>query len=65
MELFKWVQRRAPKMIRGLENFPYEDRLRGLGLFSLEKAPERPYSSLPVLKGGLQERWGGTLYQGV
>ncbi|GAB0189971.1 cAMP-dependent protein kinase inhibitor alpha [Grus japonensis] len=30
-----------------------------------EKALARPYSSLPVLKGGLQERWGGTVYQGV
>jgi len=37
MELLEWIQRRTVKIMRKLEQLSYEERLRELGLLSLEK----------------------------
>ena len=41
IEVPEWVRMRAAKMIRGREHLSHKDRLRELGLFSLEKGIPR------------------------
>ena len=38
VDLLEHIQRRATKMIQGMKHLSYEDMLREMGLFSLEKA---------------------------
>ena len=62
IDLLDCVQRRATKMIHGMEHHSYEDRLRALGLCSLE---QRRLQGDPSVSKGSYKKEGDSLFSRV
>ena len=66
IELLECLQRSTTKVIQGMEHLCYEDRLRDLGLFSLEKRrlQEDLTADFQYLKGAIRKK-GDRLFSRV
>jgi len=65
MEVLEWVQGRATQMIQGLEPLSCEERLKELGLFSLEERRLQGHliEAFQYLKGAYKKAGGGLFYK--
>ena len=64
IDLLECIQKRATKLTLGMEHFSSEDRLRELGLFREEKAPDILIAAFQYLKKGCKKE-GDRLFSRV
>lgn len=66
MDLLGVTPEETIKIMKGLENVCYGDRLRfGVVQSGEERAPGRPYCNLPVPKGDYEKNWRGAFHKAM